>query len=196
MESFYKIIIIAIIGGLIGWITNLIAIKMLFKPVNPIKILFFTLQGVFPKRQREMAKSLGKIIENELVNVEDFKESLFNEKNMDKIKQKISVKLDETIKNNIPPMFLAMAGGQINAVIENFVNNNNDFFKDLINDVVNSESIEVSRIVEEKVNKMDFAQFEKILLDLINKELKYIEYIGGLLGFIIGIFQGLIFQFA
>ena len=41
MNNIIRILILAIIGGLIGYITNVIAIKLIFRPINPIKIPIF-----------------------------------------------------------------------------------------------------------------------------------------------------------
>ncbi len=189
----YLIIISAILGALIGWVTNKLAIKMLFKPVNPVKILFFTIQGVFPKRQNAIAKSIGNIVKSDLVGLDDLKKLLTRKDNMDKIKEKIKAKLETTIHENIPPMFLTMAGGQIQAIIDQFVNNNDDFLQELVDELVSAENdMDIGTIVEEKVNKMDFRKFESVLLELINNELKYIEYIGAFLGLMIGITQGIL----
>ena len=184
----------SLLGALIGWITNKIAIKMLFKPVHPIKIAFFTIQGVFPKRQAEIAKSLGKIVNEELVGLDDFKTILTSEENIRTIKEKIKLKLETTIKENIPSMFLMMAGDHINAIIEKFMNEDqDDFIKDLIqNFLISDESMNISKIVEDKVNQMDFGKFERVLLELINNELKHIEYLGAILGLVIGLSQGIL----
>ena len=40
MSDTVRLITLVLIGGLIGYITNKVAIKMLFRPVNPVKILF------------------------------------------------------------------------------------------------------------------------------------------------------------
>lgn len=188
-----KILILAVIGAFIGWITNMVAIKMLFKPVLPVKVMFFTLQGVFPKRQAAMAKSLGGVVEKELIGLDDFKSGLITDENISLVQEKLKGRFEEVVNENIPPVFLAMAGEQINKIIDVFTGNNNDFYKEIFNEILSSNnSIDISKIVEEKVCKMDFSAFEKILLDLIKKELKFIEYIGGVLGFLIGVIQGLI----
>jgi uncharacterized membrane protein YheB (UPF0754 family) len=46
------------IGAFIGWITNWLAIKMLFHPRKPIKILFITFHGIFPKNKPRIAEKL------------------------------------------------------------------------------------------------------------------------------------------
>ncbi|MEN8906310.1 MAG: DUF445 family protein [Clostridiales bacterium] len=187
-----KILLLALIGSFIGWVTNKIAIKMLFKPVNPVKILFFELQGVFPKRRSAIAKSLGGVVEKELIGMDDIKGNLINDDNITIIKNKFKEKFDIIVKENIPPVFLAMAGEQINQITESFANED-AFFKEIVEGLMNSEnSVDISRIVEDKVNKMDFELFEKILQDLISRELKFIEYLGAVLGLMIGVVQGIV----
>ena len=45
-------ILLVLIGGLIGWATNKIAIKMLFRPINPHKILGITFPWYISKKKR------------------------------------------------------------------------------------------------------------------------------------------------
>jgi len=52
-----KIILIPFIGAIIGLITNWIAVKMLFHPRKKI----FGIQGVIPKRKKDIAKRIGDV---------------------------------------------------------------------------------------------------------------------------------------
>ena len=52
-------IITVLLSTFTGWITTWIAIKMLFHPRKPIKILGLTIQGIFPKNQQQIAEKLG-----------------------------------------------------------------------------------------------------------------------------------------
>lgn len=67
------------IGALIGYFTNWIAVKMLFRPRKALYIgkwhVPFT-PGVIPRRQGALGKALGKMISEMLVRKEDLKESL------------------------------------------------------------------------------------------------------------------------
>ncbi|MFA5856084.1 MAG: DUF445 family protein [Candidatus Pacearchaeota archaeon] len=53
----WKLISIPIIGFIIGYFTNYLAIKMLFYPKKPI----FGFQGVLPKRRKELAKNIAEV---------------------------------------------------------------------------------------------------------------------------------------
>ena len=106
-----KFIVDPLIGTLIGFGTNYIAVKMLFRPYKPIKIGKFTLPftpGVIPKRKKELAKSLGNTISNELLTNNDIKDIFLSENVKKKISENIvlnlkkqNISLKEFLLNNI-----------------------------------------------------------------------------------------------
>ncbi len=65
-----------IAGGIIGWVTNYVAIKLLFRPHIPFSILGYQVQGVIPKRRKEIARSMAKAIEKDLLSSGDFAKAL------------------------------------------------------------------------------------------------------------------------
>lgn len=71
-----------LIGSMIGYVTNHIAVKMLFRPLNPIKIGNLTLPftpGIFPKRKEQLAKALGHAVGNSLLTSEDVENMLLSD---------------------------------------------------------------------------------------------------------------------
>ena len=104
MNNFTTILILTIVGGLIGWITNILAIKLLFRPIKPIKIPILNIEilGLIPKRKNEIAANIGEVISNELLSMDDILNQAFNSSNgenfnsylIDKIKNIINEKLD------------------------------------------------------------------------------------------------------
>ena len=59
-------IIPPLIGAIIGYCTNYIAVKMLFRPRNEIKVLGHTLPftpGAIPKNKPRLAKAIGEVVE-------------------------------------------------------------------------------------------------------------------------------------
>ncbi len=71
-----------LIGALIGYLTNWLAVKMLFRPRKALYIgklhVPFT-PGVIPRRKGALAKALGRMVSEMLVKKEDLKESLCSE---------------------------------------------------------------------------------------------------------------------
>ena len=79
MSNILKIALLASIGGIIGYITNVLAIKLIFRPIEPIKIpiLNFEIIGLIPKRRSEISKNIGQIIQEEFLSMEDISLLLF-----------------------------------------------------------------------------------------------------------------------
>lgn len=78
-----------IIGAIIGYCTNYIAVKMLFRPLKPIMIGNFQLPftpGIIPRGRKRLAKALGEAVGGTLLTPSDIEEMLLQ----DEIKKKIS----------------------------------------------------------------------------------------------------------
>lgn len=79
MEFLWIIIMMVLIGAAIGGFTNSLAIKMLFRPYQPIYIGRFKIPftpGLIPKRREELAVQLGQMTVNHLITKEGLKEKL------------------------------------------------------------------------------------------------------------------------
>jgi uncharacterized membrane protein YheB (UPF0754 family) len=70
--------IVPLCGALIGYITNWLAIAVIFEPVRPIKLGFYTLQGLFIKRQKEVSDVWARIISERIVSLNNIGYELFN----------------------------------------------------------------------------------------------------------------------
>ncbi|MFQ5901893.1 MAG: hypothetical protein ACE5IH_10100, partial [Thermodesulfobacteriota bacterium] len=57
------------------------------------------------------------------------------------------------------------------------------------------DRIDMKDLVVSRIDKLDFLKFEGLLTGFITKELKHIEWIGGIIGFIIGSVQVLMLYF-
>ncbi len=185
----YKLLMMMFIGGMIGWITNKVAIKMLFRPVKEIRILFFRLQGVLPKRQAEIAKAIGETVETEFLGKEDIINSLLTEENVAEGKTQLKVVLSKKIKEIVPGMALMLLG-DIDKIISDFIDKEGDnLLNQLVSKFSEGDLLDISGIIEEKVNELAFEEFEDLVYEIMDKELKHIEYVGLFLGLIIGAVQ-------
>jgi len=187
-----RFLVMVVIGGLIGWLTNKVAIKMLFRPVNPVRILFFTFQGVFPKRKDIMAISLADTIEKELLSKEVILDKILNEENMGSIKKNIMDTLLEKMIEKVPSMVRMFLGNNVDQMIKDFFEKEGYImFDELIDEFKKTglENLDIREIVIERINELDFIEFEKIIFGLMNRELKHIEIIGLILGSLIGMIQ-------
>ncbi len=93
-----------LIGGFIGYITNAVAIKMLFRPWKAVYLfgrrLPFT-PGLIPKEQARVARSLGNVISTQLLNTETLSEVLTSEDMTEKIRAGIEKLIEKNRSNTM-----------------------------------------------------------------------------------------------
>ena len=184
-----------LIGALIGWLTNYVAIKMLFHPKNEVKIFFIPVQGAFPKRQKEFARKLGRIVSEELVSVEDLTAHLKEKATSEAVLDHIALRLEEGITKRLPrafPMLAMMMSGdmadKIKAVLLEQISSLNEELIDKLSNEL-EEELDVHKIVEEKVAAFSSDKLEEILFSIMRREFKFVELVGAVLGFLIGVAQ-------
>jgi uncharacterized membrane protein YheB (UPF0754 family) len=192
------LILIPLISAFIGWFTNWIAIKMLFHPREPKKILGITFHGIFPKRQRQFAEKLGKLVSTELISFSEIESRITNPDNIKKLLPFVEKKVDDFLRRKLSEVFpvisMFIGVSTINQLKGVFMDELEEIFPELISSYMkNLESqLDLEKIVTEKVYGFSSDKMETILNQIMSKEFRFVEIIGGVLGFIIGIVQVLI----
>ncbi|KXG74606.1 DUF445 domain-containing protein [Thermotalea metallivorans] len=192
-----KLMILALVGAAIGWFTNVLAIKLIFRPFNPIRIsiLNLTFQGLIPKRKPELAKSIGEIVESELISIEEIIDRFIESENKREmifgIKRKIKKIAEQKLPVIIPSAIKMMLLDYIDDIIDREAEG---AITELTEKMIHKATgqIKISQMIEEKINRFEIEKLESIILAIAQKELKHIEILGGIIGFIIGILQGLV----
>lgn len=188
----YQLIAIPVISAFIGYLTNVIAIKLLFWPRKPINLLLFKLHGLLPKRQAEIATSIGELVEEQLLSIDD----LFDKINTDEMREKIITiisnvfhdRLHEVMPRIIPDKLIHLIEDSLEKVLRqeagNFISNVLELGHEYL-----TQEISVKKIVEDKINNCNLDELEIMIRGVSSTELRFIELLGGILGFIIGIVQ-------
>lgn len=195
-------IFIPLIGAFIGYVTNYIAVKMLFHPKREVRFLFIPIQGVFPQRQHAFAKKLAQIVAAELISVEELTDRIAKKAGSEKVSGIVATHIERVIIEKLPkalPMLAMFLNPEIVATVKNaFVGELKGMMGEvlhLISHEIEAE-IDVHKIVEAKVINFSPDKLEEILFGIMRREFRFIELIGGVLGFIIGIFQVVLVEFA
>jgi len=195
MTELFTLAIMVIIGGVIGYSTNKVAVKMLFRPHKPIKLGLFTLQGVLPKRKAQLALSVGETIEQALLDSDDIYNALLSDNTRAKFKAMLQETLTKKIKLFLPSLFKTMIGDELDGMIQSFVDKEGDHVIDKIVEQIKEASkddLSIQAIVEKKVLALDLDEFETMVKALVHRELKHIEWVGLVLGSFIGLLQFLV----
>lgn len=190
-----KLFLIVGIGAMIGWITNYIAIKMLFRPYKEMNFLFFKIQGLIPKRRSEIAISIADTVQKELISLKDITNSL----NADELEEKMGTVIDKILEEKLEseitkkfPMLAMFLSDEIINKIKSMIKTSILENKETIINMFTSyleEKVDFKKIIIENVEAFSLEKLEEITYSLAKKELKHIEVIGAILGGIIGIFQ-------
>ncbi|MBC3803230.1 DUF445 family protein [Acetobacterium fimetarium] len=104
-----------VVGAVIGLITNGIAIRMLFRPLKPVKIFGITLPftpGLIPKEKSRIAKSLGDVVASELLNENVIKNGLLSPEMDEKIAITLNNFIDRksTSEETLREVFFSFVG--------------------------------------------------------------------------------------
>jgi uncharacterized membrane protein YheB (UPF0754 family) len=195
------LILIPIISAFIGWFTNWIAIKMLFHPKEPKKFLGLTIHGIFQKRQKQFAEKLGKLVSNVLLSFRDIEEKITHPGNLQKLMPLIDDHIEQFLKVKLPeqmPVIGMFIGEKTIQELKNvFSAELEQLFPIIMKNYMGSlkEQLDLEKIVTEKVAAFSSDKLEEILNSIMSKEFRFVEIIGGVLGFLIGLLQILITSF-
>ena len=192
------IYLLPIIAALIGWITNYLAIKMLFHPHQPKKILGLTFQGVFPKRQAQIAEKLGDLVANELFSMKDVAQKIEDLSTQPEALEEVGKRIEQTIRGKLisafPMLSMFLSDEMIEKVTSLFKGELEDFLRVSAQGlaVKMEESVDIQALVREKVQAFSSNKIEELLLGFMKQEFRFIEKIGAVLGFFIGCIQVLL----
>jgi uncharacterized membrane protein YheB (UPF0754 family) len=189
-----RLILIPFVGAFIGWITNYLAIKMLFYPRQPVKVLFVTFWGIFPKNKERIAEKLGNVVQRDLINFADIKDRILNVETLAQFKEEIAERVDNALRERLKKMGLppgVVPEPIIIAVHKTIVREIESNLPSLIDKSVSGieKKLDIQEIVKDKVRNFSDEKLEKMLMDITAKEFKFIEIVGAILGFLIGLMQ-------
>jgi|TARA_B110000495_G_scaffold182201_1_gene177556 uncharacterized membrane protein YheB (UPF0754 family) len=187
--------LLPIVASLIGWLTNYLAVKMLFHPRLPFGLLGMTIQGVFPKRQKQLAEKLGILVADELFSIKDvtnnLKELATNQDSMELVGKRIEKTIREKLVKSFPMLAMFLTDEMVEKVTNLFKVELQDFLGESVHDLGEKleKSLNVEKLVRDKVEAFSSDKLEAVLFSIMRKEFRFIEIIGAILGFLIGCVQ-------
>jgi uncharacterized membrane protein YheB (UPF0754 family) len=194
-ETSSLIYLLPILAALVGWITNFLAIKMLFHPHQPKKILGITFHGVFPKRQPQIAENLGSLVANELLSMKDVAKKIEDLSTQPEALDAVGKRIEKTIRGKLisafPMLSMFLTDDMIVKVTNLFKGELEDFLKVSAQELASKmeKSVDIQALVRQKVQAFSSNKIEELLVGFMAQEFRFIERIGAVLGFLIGCIQ-------
>ena len=176
-------------GVAIGYITNLIAIWMIFEPVEPRRILGFPMHGLFLRRQREVAGIYSKVIADDVVNLTNIGKELLEGPQSDRTRKLIADSLrpaiDQASGYALAAVRVAVGPGRYEAIKESVATEAVEYTMTPFEDPEFNErqSREIEALITERMQEMSSQDFSEMLRTVI-KEDEWLLYLhGAVLGF-------------
>ena len=168
---------------------------MLFRPHEPKNLGPFKLQGLIPKRRQDVACNIAKTVEKELLSKDEISAVLQNaidwEEKIDKrIDYIVEEKLHIEVWQKLPlwDSFVEKVALPLKAVLRReLAKVVQSFQAELI--MKFHDNLDLHKLVYDRIDRFDLQQLENVVLKIASRELRHIELIGAILGFIIGVIQ-------
>ena len=183
-----------VVAAAIGWLTNYLAVKMLFRPYKPVRVLGFTFVGVIPRRQADLADRIGQTVEEELISHEDVQKVITSPEVTEEIVAMIEEHVDNFLRGTFGrlPLGSTFLSGDIAQTVKA---GHIEYLRRAIPELMDSAmtrveaKIDFREIVRKKIEQFDLHRLEEIVYQIASHELRAIEVFGGIVGFIVGLAQ-------
>jgi len=178
-----RFLVFPIIGAVIGAITNQIAIKMLFRPYQPVYLGGLRLPltpGVIPAQRGTIAQNIAETFEEQLFSGDEIHKFLTGPKARNAVEEKVSEMID-----GLGP-FGSMARSFQPMIVEKLLLGMEQLADESI---AHGAEFDIGKRIEDKINAMDIRELERLVLGFSSKQFRHITFFGGVLGFAIGLVQ-------
>jgi uncharacterized membrane protein YheB (UPF0754 family) len=181
--------------AVIGWFTNVIAVKMIFRPLRPVRVLGLPFQGVLPKHQAHFAREMGEVVTTDFITTGEMVQRIDAEalyqalrpmihQSFDEVVEDLRERLDEPRRALLSDSVIESVRRQVEKEIEAEIPTFAEQVASQADELVN-----LTDLIAEKLVAIGPAKLEELIRRVAAKELKFIEYYGGVFGFFIGLLQ-------
>jgi len=191
--------VLPIAGVLIGYSTNLLGIRMIFEPVRPRRLGRLSVQGLFLKRQPEVAGVYADIIADDIVTMGNMADDLMRGPNSDRTRRMIEVVLrpavDRAVGRTRPAVQAALGRREYDQIRSSVALEAADYTVAPLADAEfnRSQSEGIRSFVEARMRAMEPADFSEMLRTAMREDEWLLYLHGAVLGFGAGLLHLAIF---
>lgn len=178
-------------GALIGWFTNKLALILLFRPHEPVRLGLWHIQGIIPARHQRLAEAIARTVQRDLLSEEQIAHLVAEIDLRGDIEQAVAAAIDQRIDasrlHDLP--LVGRIGArfftELRRMIMTAVARRVQEYQHQVAHRV-ATRVDIERIVRERVEHMDVGQVEELLLGILRDEFRYLEWMGAVIGGLIG----------
>mmetsp|Transcript_11200 Transcript_11200/g.18553 ORF Transcript_11200/g.18553 Transcript_11200/m.18553 type:complete len:415 (-) Transcript_11200:242-1486(-) len=187
--------ILPVAGFAVGWITNYLALKVIFSPLEPTRFMCWIVQGIFLKRQKEVSATFARIICVEILHIRAIWDAVFGgplSTNFYAMLRAHSLVFIEKLIAEIKPVAIAAMGaekfGQMKEAMAQKVIDNLPTIIDQSYEY-SQMALDMETEIREKMEELPSEDFEGVLHPAFQEDELTLIFLGGLLGAIVGVIQ-------
>ena len=192
----HSVWIMPLFGGFVGWFSDWLALRMVFRPREPRRFLgLFTWQGLFLKRRHEVAREYATLIAREVVTARNLFACALRGPASDKLFALIERQVAESIDRQAglakPLVVLALGPAQYRALKADVARQLIARLPDAMQDIERyaDEAMNIHDTLVSKMQQMTAEEFEGVLRPVFRQDEWKIIAVGAVLGVIVGELQ-------
>ncbi|MGH9245642.1 MAG: DUF445 domain-containing protein [Acidimicrobiales bacterium] len=191
-------IVLPAFGLFVGYFTDWLALKMLFYPKEPRRILGITVHGLFLKRQKEVTKDYSALLAEEILTPRNFFDALLTGPYSDALFQMTQRHVQQVVDQQAgrarPLVVLAVGSRQYEDLKKRAAQRLMDEMPTTMEHAMayTEEAIDIRNTITEKMDQMTPTQFEGLLRPAFQADEWILVTVGALLGFTVGLSQDLV----
>jgi uncharacterized membrane protein YheB (UPF0754 family) len=167
------------VGGLVGFLTNEVAVWLLFHPVRPRCLWRFCLWGVVPSRGRELAARMARVLEEYMLSPRVWGR-------LEEEMRRALVEEAERVLRGAPLLGVLGLGDAVHRVAEGLASVAASAAAGLL------RRVDLARLAGEEFNRLGPEELERLFREVAGRELRVVVYSGLVLGAVVGLLQGLL----
>jgi uncharacterized membrane protein YheB (UPF0754 family) len=187
--------VLPIAGFLVGWVTNYLALKVIFSPLEPKKFLCWEVQGIFLKRQHEVSATFARVVIVEILHIKAIWEAIFTgplHSNFFAMLRAHTLVFTEKLVAEIKPLAVAAMGA------DQFARMKEDIAQKVIDGIpkiidrsyeYSQEALDMETEIRTKMQELPATEFEGVLHPAFEEDEIQLIALGGILGAIVGVLQ-------
>ena len=182
-------------GVLVGYATNWIALNVIFRPLQPTRVGPWTFQGIFLRRQKEVAGAWCRLVTTEIVNVRSVIDAMLNGPKRDRSRELIRRNLEPLARDAVKPfdfpVEMAVGREKLNAIAvkvgEKSIAVSTSPFDDWHFNQERSQRIEA--LLRQRMEEMPPEEFQGLLRPCFQEDEMKLILVGAFLGLLAGLAQ-------
>jgi uncharacterized membrane protein YheB (UPF0754 family) len=181
--------VLPIMGTLVGWATNWLAIRMIFEPVEPRRIGPWTWQGLFLKRQKEAADVYADVIAEDIVTIRNIGQELLHGPRSDRTREMIAAALRPAVDRATGParaaVRVAVGTREYDNIREQVALEGVEYTMNPLKDEEfnRRQSARVRELISTRMREMDPTDFSEMLRSAMREDEWLLIAHGAVLGF-------------